>query len=61
MLWNIREKLGGGTGSQFDKEVDESVRLMIEWIADLRGICPIARWCYNILRSLFDLGEGMDL
>lgn len=57
VLWKIRQGLCGGEGSQFEKDVDESIELMVDWIEDMKEMCPIARWCMSILQPLLNLNE----
>jgi len=57
MLWKIREQFCGGQGSQFESDVDGSIELMVEWMSDLKEICPIARWCLSVLHPLLNIDE----
>lgn len=56
VLWSIRNEHLGDANSQFEADAEESVRLMVDWITDLKGLCPIASWCFGVLRPLLGLG-----
>jgi hypothetical protein len=34
---------------------------MIDWIRDLKGCDPIARWCYEVLENLYDMETGQPI
>lgn len=44
-------------GPEFERAVAESIPLMIDWIRDLKANDPIARWCYNVLKPIYNLPE----
>lgn len=50
MLRDIRGQL---CGPNFDKDVLQSVDLMLDWIRDLKSIDPIAMWCWDILKRVY--------
>ena len=51
-LQNIRSQL---CGENYEKQVAESIELMIDWIRSLRFSDPISRWCYQIIQPLYHL------
>ncbi|TAQ89561.1 hypothetical protein B7494_g2138 [Chlorociboria aeruginascens] len=50
MLRDIRSQL---CGPKFEGEIDQTVELMLDWIKDLKGIDPIAMWCWKIISGLY--------
>jgi hypothetical protein len=50
MLMDIREHL---CGVRFEQEYIESIRLMMDWISDLKDVDPIAMWCWRIIQSVY--------
>lgn len=53
----MRESLG----PDFTRDQQVSVELMIDWIRDLKGCDPIARWCYEVLENLYDMETGQPI
>lgn len=52
MLRDIRSQL---CGPQFERDVEQSVDLMLDWIRDLKSSDPIAQWCWNILKGVYHM------
>ncbi|KAF7906480.1 hypothetical protein EAF00_000759 [Botryotinia globosa] len=51
MLKDICDNL---CGERYHSEIDETVRLMLDWIRDLKDAeDPIALWCWNMLRGIY--------
>lgn len=49
VLMDIRER---SCRIRFEQEYAETIRLMMDWIGDLKDIDPIAMWCWRIIQSL---------
>jgi len=49
-LIDIRTRL---CGIRFNLEYDKSVRLMLDWIEDLKDVDSIAMWCWRITRNVY--------
>jgi len=54
MLRKIRSDL---CGPRFEAEVQQSVALMLDWIRDLKGSDPIAKWCWKILQCIYHMDD----
>ncbi|THV56024.1 hypothetical protein BGAL_0001g00860 [Botrytis galanthina] len=51
MLKDICDNL---CGERYHSEIDETVRLMLDWIRDLKDAeDPIALWCWDMLRGIY--------
>ncbi|RFU25649.1 hypothetical protein B7463_g10677, partial [Scytalidium lignicola] len=50
MLSDIRARL---CGPKFEVDVDSTTSLMVDWIRDLKGIDPVAEWCWKILQGVY--------
>lgn len=54
VLSTIRHTL---CGEDFEGEARETVALYIEWIRDLKTVDSAARWAWEIVRAVYNLGE----
>jgi hypothetical protein len=51
MLKDITENL---CGERYQRDVDLSVQLMLDWISDLsEAKDPMAEWCWKVLRGIY--------
>ena len=50
MLRDIRKHL---CGQKFESDYNESIKLMLDWIQDLKASDPIAMWCWKILQNIY--------
>ena len=51
MLRDIRKNL---CGLRFEAGFDESIKLMLDWVQDLKTSDPIAMLCWRILQSIYN-------
>ncbi|TVY40986.1 hypothetical protein LOCC1_G003568 [Lachnellula occidentalis] len=54
MLQNIRANMCGPT---FEADANISIGLMLDWIRDLKSVCPIASWCWKILQGIYPIED----
>lgn len=44
-------------GDRFDADAKQATALYIDWIRDLKGVDPMALWCWSILEEVYSLEE----
>jgi hypothetical protein len=54
ILSRIRSTL---CGDRFEMEANETVGLALDWIRDLKALDPAAKWAWEIVRSIYELGD----
>lgn len=54
VLQRIRQQVAA-RDPKFERDVEETIQLMLDWIRDLKTSDPIAEWCYSTLRNIYNL------